>query len=94
MPRNGGPDSVRADRPVEIDDRWCKGCDICVAFCPKGVIERPEGGKAQVAHPEQCTRCGLCEVMCPDFAIIVRPTLKARDARGEGGEDGDGDASA
>ncbi len=77
MPGNVKTAPVPGDRPVELNRAWCKGCDICVAFCPKGVLERPEGDKAQVAHPEKCTRCGLCEVMCPDFAIIVAPVRKA-----------------
>lgn len=64
------------DRPIEVNEKWCKGCDICVAFCPKAVLERPEGEKARVAHPERCTRCGLCEIMCPDFAITVAPVRK------------------
>ncbi|NLA06834.1 MAG: 4Fe-4S binding protein [Firmicutes bacterium] len=64
---------VENGRPVIINDKWCKGCDICVSFCPKNVLERPEGGKARVARAEDCTRCGICEIMCPDLAIQVVP---------------------
>ncbi len=71
--------------PVEINAKWCKGCDICVAFCPKEVLVRPEGEKAQVAHPEKCTRCGLCEIMCPDLAIVVIPARKGARAQAQGG---------
>jgi 2-oxoglutarate ferredoxin oxidoreductase subunit delta len=70
---NAGPAVNGNSRPVIINDRWCKGCDICVSFCPKNVLERPEGGKAQVARVEDCTRCGICEIMCPDLAIQVAP---------------------
>ena len=55
---------------IEVNIDWCKGCEICVAFCPKGVLEM-EGGKCTVARPEDCSRCMLCELRCPDFAITV-----------------------
>ncbi|MGE5587915.1 MAG: ferredoxin family protein [Clostridia bacterium] len=81
------PEERPAEVPVEINPKWCKGCDICVAFCPKEVLTRPEGGKAQVAHPEKCTRCGLCEIMCPDLAIVVIPSpRKGASLRGQGGD--------
>lgn len=55
---------------IRINREWCKGCEICVAFCPKNVLEM-EGGKVKVARPDDCTRCMLCELRCPDFAIEV-----------------------
>ena len=27
---------------VEIDTVWCKGCELCVHFCPKGVLQLGE----------------------------------------------------
>jgi 2-oxoglutarate ferredoxin oxidoreductase subunit delta len=30
-----------------------------------------EGGKCRVARPEDCIKCMLCELRCPDFAITV-----------------------
>lgn len=86
----GPPVEARlAEAPVEINQKWCKGCDICVAFCPKGVLARPEGGKAQVAHPEKCTRCRLCEIMCPDLAIVVVPASRSGVSSCERGGDAD-----
>lgn len=55
---------------ITVNTGWCKGCEICVAFCPKDVLVM-EGGKVKVARPEQCIRCMLCELRCPDFAITV-----------------------
>ena len=58
------------DMPVLVFEHWCKGCMICVEFCPENVLEYdPETGKVFVAHPERCTQCGRCELRCPDFAI-------------------------
>jgi len=57
---------------VKIIENFCKGCGICVAFCPTQVLEM-EGGKAKVVHPEKCIACNFCELRCPDFAIAVYP---------------------
>lgn len=55
---------------IKVNLEWCKGCEICVAFCPKNVLEM-RGGKVKVARPEDCITCMLCELRCPDFAITV-----------------------
>jgi len=56
---------------VTLFPNWCKGCDLCVEFCPAGVLEHKPNGRVVVAHPEKCTACGWCEEHCPDFAIYV-----------------------
>ena len=66
--RNG--DLPDEDAPVMIYKKWCKGCGICVAFCPKQVLDFDETEQRPVvARPEDCIQCGLCELRCPDFAI-------------------------
>jgi 2-oxoglutarate ferredoxin oxidoreductase subunit delta len=57
---------------VEINREWCKGCGICIAFCPKQALTRDERDKAAWSHPENCIACGGCEIRCPDMAIEVR----------------------
>jgi len=52
---------------------WCKGCGICVAFCPKKVLGLGPDGKARVENEAACVNCGFCEPHCPDFAIMVAP---------------------
>jgi 2-oxoglutarate ferredoxin oxidoreductase subunit delta len=57
---------------VEINRAFCKGCGICVAFCPKKVLELDDHEKAVVKRQEDCNACMLCEMRCPDIAIEVR----------------------
>lgn len=53
--------------------RWCKGCHICVSFCPTGVLEMHESGDFPiVVQPDKCTACHFCDTHCPDLAIVVR----------------------
>ncbi len=51
--------------------RFCKGCRICVEFCPTGTLDLDERFKVTVAHPEKCIGCRMCELRCPDMAIFV-----------------------
>jgi 2-oxoglutarate ferredoxin oxidoreductase subunit delta len=64
--------SKKKKKEVKINREWCKGCGICVAFCPKKVLEMDDDGKAVWAHPENCISCGLCELRCPDIAIELQ----------------------
>ena len=60
-----------------IDSERCKGCGLCVAVCPKQVLEISETVNsrgyfpAYQARPEDCVKCGLCCTMCPDVAITI-----------------------
>ena len=56
---------------LQINKRYCKGCGICVAFCPKQVLELDEVGKVYAKQPDACIACGQCELRCPDYAIFV-----------------------
>lgn len=55
---------------LEIIERYCKGCSICVEFCPTKVLEM-DHFVVKVAKPEACIACMQCELRCPDFAIKV-----------------------
>ena len=49
----------------------CKGCGICVAFCPKQVLGLSELGKVVILKADDCIACVQCELRCPDYAIFV-----------------------
>jgi 2-oxoglutarate ferredoxin oxidoreductase subunit delta len=59
-------------KPPKINTNleYCKGCGICIAFCPTQTLGF-ENGKVKVIALEKCIRCNLCELRCPDFAISV-----------------------
>jgi 2-oxoglutarate ferredoxin oxidoreductase subunit delta len=46
---------------IHIIEERCKGC----GFCVKG-YHPPE-----ITDSSQCADCGLCALLCPDFAIYV-----------------------
>jgi 2-oxoglutarate ferredoxin oxidoreductase subunit delta len=48
---------------------WCKGCGICVEFCPQDALSMDDREKAVLAYPDKCNSCGMCEMRCPDLAI-------------------------
>ena len=58
---------------VNID--WCKGCGICAAFCPKGVLEIKKE-KVVIKDIASCILCGQCELRCPDYAIYLKESEK------------------
>lgn len=62
---------------IYLDSDLCKGCNICVNACKKGVYLASCDINCKGVHipgidkPENCVKCGLCEIMCPDQAIKV-----------------------
>ena len=64
--------SRKGPEGIEINRDWCKGCGICVAFCPKDVLALDEEEKAVIKEREKCNYCGLCELRCPDIAIELK----------------------
>ncbi|KJS00073.1 MAG: 4Fe-4S ferredoxin [Desulfobulbaceae bacterium BRH_c16a] len=56
---------------IMINRDWCKGCGICVQFCPTKVLELDAREKVVAVRPEDCICCKMCELRCPDLAIEV-----------------------
>jgi 2-oxoglutarate ferredoxin oxidoreductase subunit delta len=76
-----GPVSERAGTvltrgTVVIDVQACKGCDLCIAACPPGVLvmttqEVNERGYRYPRLRPGCTGCKACSQICPDFVFQV-----------------------
>ncbi|MFC2060464.1 4Fe-4S dicluster domain-containing protein [Chloroflexota bacterium] len=62
---------------IEIDHELCKGCQVCIAFCPKGMISvssklNANGYLTAVFDDNgECTGCIACALVCPEVAIEV-----------------------
>jgi NADH-quinone oxidoreductase subunit F len=55
----------------QIDASKCKGCEICVRWCPAGAI-RGELKKPHWIEDSACTKCGTCLEKCPPkFSAIT-----------------------
>ena len=69
---------------VEIAAEHCKGCELCLAFCPKDCLEHSPTLNAYGVYPlrmrdgAECLGCSQCAVMCPDTAIEVYRTVAER----------------
>jgi 2-oxoglutarate ferredoxin oxidoreductase subunit delta len=86
------------ERPVEVVTpnghrftiirQFCKGCRICVEFCPTRTLELDDRFKVTVAHPERCIACRMCELRCPDMAIFVEKGTGGRGTERSGSAEG------
>ncbi|NLA76739.1 MAG: 4Fe-4S dicluster domain-containing protein [Clostridiales bacterium] len=63
---------------ITVNEERCKGCELCVAACPKHIIALTAGAlnskgyhPAGVEEMDKCTGCASCATMCPDCAITV-----------------------
>ncbi len=80
-PRTGDPPMALMPPVVIAADR-CKGCELCVAACPKGslaldtsTVNRLGYHPVALVDPESCTSCAFCARVCPDavFTIYTAP---------------------
>jgi len=84
-----------AHLPLAIAEQRCKGCEICVAACPKDCLALDRARVNVLGyHPitlvdaAACTSCAFCARVCPDavFTVWARPH---HDGSGAGsGKDG------
>ena len=64
---------------ITIKMARCKGCGICVAFCPKQVLALDELGKVHVVNGEACIACGQCTPHCPQRIAIPKQMQRISD---------------
>lgn len=62
---------------VIFQEELCKGCELCKAICPQGIIAMADYinkmgyHPARIREPEKCSGCASCALMCPDVVIKV-----------------------
>ncbi len=62
---------------IKVDQELCKGCQLCIAFCPKSVLSSASkvnsAGYLPVVFNDgsECTGCAICAIVCPEVAIEV-----------------------
>jgi 2-oxoglutarate ferredoxin oxidoreductase subunit delta len=71
----------RIGNRIEIDAERCKGCERCVATCPRDLIRLGPTLNQQGYHfavfaagdqtGKGCTACASCGTVCPETAIAV-----------------------
>lgn len=66
---------------LTVDAEICKGCGLCVAVCPHqaiGLVQETINTRgfhpAGLMHPDDCTACAQCALMCPDACISITTT--------------------
>ncbi len=62
---------------IVINQVLCKGCELCIAFCPKKSITLSDKLNAagylpsRFADMGECNGCATCATVCPEVAIEV-----------------------
>ncbi len=62
---------------IKILEERCKGCGLCIAFCPKKILgfsnKRNAQGYKVIAflNKDTCNKCGICFLMCPDVVFVA-----------------------
>ncbi len=63
---------------VKINQDLCKGCKLCIVFCPAGSIKLSKKLNKRgiytvkfIDKKGKCTGCAQCAIMCPEAAIEV-----------------------
>ena len=79
---------------IEVNELYCKGCDLCVDACPKEVLAldmehlTPKGYHPVMLVADGCTGCGICAVVCPEAALTVYRNVPARRSTSVGVSEG------
>jgi heterodisulfide reductase subunit A len=55
---------------VQINERICAGCGVCVEVCPyEARVINEDSGKAEIIEV-LCQGCGVCATACPNGATL------------------------
>jgi NAD-dependent dihydropyrimidine dehydrogenase PreA subunit len=64
--------STRQGRQLPVlDERLCTGSATCVRMCPTDCLSM-DGPLPILARPGHCISCGVCVLVCPANALVMR----------------------
>jgi len=64
----------RTERPRFLQAA-CTGCDLCVVFCPDGVVFKIDT-KRYDCDLTYCKGCGICARECPVDDVVMEAELR------------------
>ncbi|MBN2484321.1 MAG: 4Fe-4S dicluster domain-containing protein [Candidatus Omnitrophica bacterium] len=76
-PLNSSPKQKQSRHSVTIKKDKCKGCKLCVIYCPtkhlrlSDTLNKRGVHYAEINETTQCVGCGRCYLMCPDCCIEI-----------------------
>jgi pyruvate ferredoxin oxidoreductase delta subunit len=53
----------------------CTGCDLCVAYCPEGIVFRIDAKRYDFDR-DYCKGCGICAEECPVHDIVMEAEVR------------------
>jgi 2-oxoglutarate ferredoxin oxidoreductase subunit delta len=62
---------------VNVLDKFCKSCELCIEVCPKKILAVGDKANAKgyftvvCTDQEKCIGCKICATVCPDVAIEI-----------------------
>lgn len=77
--QSGPPKTARNTGQVQIslDRELCKGCGLCVTFCPEGILVMGDQFNShgypvvEVTDAGACRGCLFCTLVCPDVVFTL-----------------------
>lgn len=66
---------------IYIIKERCKECNWCIDYCPEDILTKSDDINEKGYHPPKlkpdksfinCSSCGFCELICPEFAIFLK----------------------
>jgi len=60
---------------IIVNKEWCKKCRICIDLCTNNALISDQKGYPRLIDENLCTKCKLCELRCPDFAIEIKEEI-------------------
>ncbi|MBI4524529.1 MAG: 4Fe-4S binding protein [Deltaproteobacteria bacterium] len=70
------PEPARVRGIVHVQAERCKGCQLCIDYCPTRVLSlssefNAKGYHYPIVSSDNCIKCHACYSICPEFAIFA-----------------------